>query len=462
MDRKAGLRARAGLTRRLRPRGASDGIIDLAGNDYLGLSRHPRVVAAATEALRRYGAGATGSRLVRGSTELHAALEAALADWLGAESALVYSSGYLANLGAVRALVQPSTLLLADAHNHASLVDGVRLSGAAAVITGHNDPAGVRSALLAEPGRAALVITESVFSVDGDLAPLADLHAAVGSGSGGGMAGSRAASAGSSAARVRRPEPPAGSPGASSTAPDLVSQADLAREVPGARDRDPAASAGVPGARDRESAASAGGPGARDRAGEAVLLVDDAHALGVLGPSGAGGVAAAGLAGAPDVVVTATLSKALGAAGGVIAGPAALIRHLIDTGRTFIYDTALPPATAAAALAALDLARTDDAARTELGYRAALAHTRLTAAGLDAPPPAAGVLSVTAPGPSEAVAWAAECLEAGVAVGCFRPPTTPDPRSRLRLTINVGVPRHDFERALDVIVKTAPHPDPTR
>ncbi|WP_033344849.1 8-amino-7-oxononanoate synthase [Catenuloplanes japonicus] len=373
LDRKAGLRARAGLTRRLRPRGASEEVTDLAGNDYLGLSRHPQVIAAATEALRRYGAGATGSRLVRGSTDLHASLEAALADWLGAESALVYSSGYLANLGAVRALVQPSTLLISDAHNHASLVDGIRLTGASPVITPHNSLPGVREALVTSP---ALVITESVFSVDGDLAPLAGLHALT-------------------------------------------------------------------------------------TASDALLLVDDAHALGVLGPSGAGGVAGAGLAGASDVVVTATLSKSLGAAGGVVAGPAALIRHLVDTGRTFIYDTALPPATAAAALAALELARSGDDARAELAARAALAHERLTAAGLTSARPDAGVISVTAPGPSEAVAWAADCREQGVAVGCFRPPTTPDHRSRLRLTINVGIPRPDFERALDVIVKTAPTPDPT-
>jgi 8-amino-7-oxononanoate synthase len=424
LDRKAGLRARAGLTRRLRPRGASEDVVDLAGNDYLGLSRHPQVIAAATEALQRYGAGATGSRLVRGSTDLHEALEAALADWLGTESALVYSSGYLANLGAIRALVQPATRLLTDAHNHASLVDGIRLTGTTPTITPHNDIPGVRKALApssgvdatADPGLSsaaeprsasasgsgstpvpasgsgaprsasasgrrpasapALVITESVFSVDGDRAPLSELHALV-------------------------------------------------------------------------------------REHDALLLVDDAHALGVLGPSGAGGVAAAGLAGRPDVVVTATLSKALGAAGGVVAGPAALIRHLVDTGRTFIYDTALPPATAAAALAALELARSDDAPRAELAARAALAHARLTAAGLSTTRPAAGVVSVTAPGPSEAVAWAADCRDQGVAVGCFRPPTTPDPRSRLRLTINVGVPRQDFERALDVIVKTAPHPDPT-
>jgi 8-amino-7-oxononanoate synthase len=191
-----------------------------------------------------------------------------------------------------------------------------------------------------------------------------------------------------------------------------------------------------------------------------LLLVDDAHAVGVLGASGAGGVAAAGLAGQPDVVVTATLSKAFGAAGGVIAGPRALRTHLVDTGRTFIFDTALPPAVAAGALAALDLIRDGDPLRAELADRAALVGKRL--AGFDVSQPAGGVISVTAPGPAEAVAWAAGCRQRGVAVGCFRPPSTPDNRSRLRITINVGVSRPDFDTALDVIAESAPAQDGQR
>ncbi|MDG4829924.1 8-amino-7-oxononanoate synthase [Solwaraspora sp. WMMD1047] len=371
LDRRAELRAKAGLTRRLRPRGPADPVVDLAGNDYLGLARHPAVTAAATTALTGYGLGATGSRLVRGTTEAHEALEAELANWLGTGRALVFSSGYLANLGAVRALVRPRTLLVSDAHNHASLIDGCRLSGAETVVTPHADVAAVEAALAAVPGRPAVVVTESVFSVDGDLAPLRELHAAA-------------------------------------------------------------------------------------RRHDALLLVDDAHALGLTGPDGAGAVAAAGLAGEPDVVLTATLSKALGGAGGVVAGPAELIRHLIDTGRTFIFDTAPPPAVAAGVLAAVRLARTDAGPRVELADRAATAARRLAAAGLPVSTPAAAVVSVTAPGPEAAVAWAADCLDRGVAVGCFRPPSTPDARSRLRLTINAGVPRPDFERALDVIVECAP------
>jgi 8-amino-7-oxononanoate synthase len=345
--------------------------VDLAGNDYLGLSRHPEVLAAAASALTEYGLGATGSRLVRGTTLAHTALEEDLADWLRTERALVFSSGYLANIAAVRAMAGPRTLVVSDAHNHASLVDGCRLSRAETVVAPHADPAAVEAVLAAHPGRPAVVVTESIFSVDGDLAPLARLLAV-------------------------------------------------------------------------------------GRAHGARLLVDDAHALGVVGPSGAGGVVAAGMAGEPDVVVTATLSKSLGGAGGLIAGPAALIRHLVDTGRTFIYDTAPPPGVAAGVTAAVRLARDAAGLRVELAARAASVVRRLRAAGLTVSQPAGAILSVDAPGPEAAVGWAADCRDRGVVVGCFRPPSTPDGRSRLRLTINAGVPAADFARALDVIVECAP------
>lgn len=371
-QREAERRAAAGLTRHVRPRGPDEGIVDLAGNDYLGLSRHPEVIAAAESALKAYGLGSTGSRLVRGSTEAHADLEDDLARWLGAEAALVFSSGYLANLGAVAALVAPAdTVVVSDAYNHASLVDACRLARAGTVVAPHNDPAAVEAALADAADRPAVVVTESVFSVDGDAAPLADLHRVV-------------------------------------------------------------------------------------RRHGALLLVDDAHALGVLGPAGAGGVAAAGLAGEPDVVVTATLSKSLGAAGGVVAGPAALVRHLVETGRTFIFDTGLPPAVAAGAHAALRLARDGDHLRDEVRRRADDLVRRLTAAGLPTTVPDAAVVSVFAPDADAALAWAAACRDRGLAVGCFRPPSTPDGSSRLRLTVNAGVPRAEFDRALEVIVETAP------
>jgi 8-amino-7-oxononanoate synthase len=304
---------------------------------------------------------------------VHGALEQALADLLGCEAALVYSSGYLANLGAVRALAALGGPVASDAHNHASLVDGCRLAagarGRSATVYRHADPEALDRAL--DDG-GGVAVTESVFSVHGDLAPLAGLHAVA----------------------VRH---------------------------------------------------------------GALLLVDDAHAIGLLGDGG-GGVAAAGLAGRSDVVVTATLSKAIGAAGGVVAGPATFITHLIETSRTFIYDTGLPPAVAAGALAAIELIRGGfgRAARAELADRAQLAHDLLGAEGRPIERPTGGVLSVPAPGPDEALAWAAACREHGVAVGCFRPPSTPDGESRLRLTVSTGVARADFERALDIIGRTAP------
>jgi len=376
LDRRARLRKRAGLSRQLTARGPlgkrpDADVIDLAGNDYLGLARHPDVVAAAAKALDNYGLGATGSRLVRGSTDEHANLEAALGALLQQPAALVYSSGYLANLGAIRAVARPRGVILIDAHAHASLVDGARLTGLTTEVVAHLDVAAF-AAKLAEFGeRGALVVTESIFSVDGDLAPLRALHAIT-------------------------------------------------------------------------------------RAAGAVLLVDDAHALGVLGSNGAGAVVDAGLAGEPDVVVTTTLSKSVGAAGGVVAGAASLIGHLVDTGRTFIYDTALPPSVAAGALAGVELLRDAKALRATLHARAALAAQTLRTAGLGVSDPAGGVISIAAPDAATALVWATACRDRGVAVGCFRPPSTPDPRSRLRLTINAGISSSDFERALDVVMATAP------
>jgi 8-amino-7-oxononanoate synthase len=353
LGRKADLRAKAGLTRHVRTRADA---IDLAGNDYLGLSRHPAVLAAAAAALAEHGLGASGSRLVRGTTGAHERFEAEFARHTGTETAVLYSSGYMANLGAVAALAGP---VLLDAHAHASLHDAARLAGGRSDTFAHNDLDDLQRRL--REVRPALVAVESVYSVLGDAAPLREIHALT-------------------------------------------------------------------------------------TAHGALLLIDEAHAIGTIGPHGAGGAAAAGLAGDPGVVLTATLSKALGAAGGIVAGPAALRRHLHDTGRTFIYDTAPPPAVIAGAGAALAIARESDSARTELARRAALA-----AATLDAPTPAAGVLSPPAGDAKAATDWAERCAAAGVAVGCFRPPSTPDHRSRLRVTINTGVAVEDFDRALAVI-----------
>lgn len=354
----AARRTALGLVRTLRARGpGDDGVLDLASNDYLGLSRHPAVVAAAVAATRAYGAGSTGSRLVTGSTALHDELEEALAASTGMASALVFSSGYLANLGAVAALTRPGDLVVSDHGNHASLVDACRLSRAEVVVVPHADPTAVERALV--PGRRAMVVTDAVFSVDGELAPLVELHAVV------------------------------------------------------------------------------------RRAG-ALLLVDEAHALGVLGPHGGGACAAAGLAGEPDVVLTATLSKSLGSQGGVVLGPAPVRGHLIDTARPFVFDTGLAPASCAAALAALGLV---DQAR----LAALRAATDALADALEVPRTAGAVVRVRVGDAGHALAAAQACLAAGVRVGCFRPPSVPAGEACLRLTARADLTAGELARAGDVV-----------
>ncbi|MFC5052617.1 8-amino-7-oxononanoate synthase [Saccharothrix xinjiangensis] len=369
IDTRAGARAKAGLARRVRPRPADSADLDLASNDYLGLARDKRVTGAAAAASLRWGAGSTGSRLVTGSTELHTELEYELANFCGAQSALVFSSGYAANLGALTALSGPGTAIVADQHIHASLIDGTRLSKADVVVAGHCDVPKVTHALATRGKRRALVVTDSVFSVDGDLAPLAELAAAC-------------------------------------------------------------------------------------REHEAALVVDDAHGLGVLGDGGRGAVHAAGLAKAPDVVATLTLSKSLGAQGGAVLGPSRVIRHLVDTARTFIFDTGLAPSSTAAALAALKVLREEpDRPARALDVARDLA-SRLREAGLRVSAPTAAVVSVQAPSAEAAFDWAEACRARGVVVGCFRPPSVPDGISRLRLTARADLTGADVERAVRVITET--------
>ncbi|WP_431996785.1 8-amino-7-oxononanoate synthase [Streptomyces fungicidicus] len=174
IDEQAELRRMAGLVRTLRPRAAESPLLDLASNDYLGLARHPEVTEGAARAARTWGGGSTGSRLVTGSTELHAELEGELADFCGFEAALVFSSGYAANLAAVTALAPHGSLIVSDAGNHASLIDGCRLARGTTQVAAHADPDAVRKALGGHEG-PAVAVSDTVFSVDGDAAPLTGL-----------------------------------------------------------------------------------------------------------------------------------------------------------------------------------------------------------------------------------------------------------------------------------------------
>jgi 8-amino-7-oxononanoate synthase len=340
---QAAERAARGLARRL-VHADAEPLLDLAGNDYLGLARDPRIVAGAVAATRLYGAGAGASRLVSGTLSIHSELEQEMAAFTGFPAALAFSTGYHANLSVVQALADSDTLIVSDAHIHASLIDACRLTRATVTVTPHNDVAAVARALAGRGQRRALVLAETIYSVLGDAAPLAELAEVV-------------------------------------------------------------------------------------AASDAVLIADEAHALGVAGPGGRGLLAAHGLAGRPDVIATGTLSKSFGSQGGLVLGLPAVREHLVNRARPFIYDTGLAPAAAGAALAALKVIKAaPELAGKVRGNAAVLAD----AAGVAAP--AGAVLSVPMPGPHEALAGAATAAEHGLRIGCFRPPSTPDGVSRLRLT----------------------------
>ncbi len=246
--------------------------INFSSNDYLGLANDPRLREAATSAIDKFGVGAGASRLISGTQSPHLRLERALAKWKGTEAALCFSSGYAAALGTIPALVTKNDVVLLDKLCHASLIDGARLSGAVLRVFPHNHLAKLESHLewarREHPAKRVLVITESVFSMDGDHAPLREL-------------------------------------------------VELKKRF------------------------------------GALLMLDEAHAIGVIGPNGRGLAAEENVSEEIDVQM-GTLSKALGTSGGYICGPRTLIDWLINRARSFIYSTAPPPAIAAAALAAVD------------------------------------------------------------------------------------------------------------
>jgi 8-amino-7-oxononanoate synthase len=374
----AAARESAGLHRRLRPRGPDhDGLLDLASNDYLSLSRDPRLIEAAVRAVREWGTGSAGSRLVTGTTELHTELDRRLAEFAGAPGALVFSSGYLANLAAITTLAGSGSLVVSERLNHASLIDGCRLTRARVVVTPHRDVGAVERALAGRDEENAVVVTDAVFSVDGDLAPLRELHSVV-------------------------------------------------------------------------------------RRHRALLVVDEAHALGVVGDHGRGAAHAAGLAGEPDVVRTFALSKAIGAQGGALVGAREIIDAAVDTGRSFIFDTGLAPASVAAALAALDVLTTEPGLPGRARDRATRIAAMATDLGLETTTPAAAVVPVVIGAPGDAVRAAEICADRGVRVGCFRPPSVPEGRACLRLTSPAGLGEADLTvvaKALAAVIdEVAPYP----
>jgi 8-amino-7-oxononanoate synthase len=335
-------RERRGMVRTTSVR-ARAGTIDLASNDYLGLSTDARLKAASIAAVQEYGTGSRASRVVTGTHRVHSELEDELCSLTDRPAALSFASGYAANLAILTALGGPRVLMALDAHAHASLYDGARLSRSEVQIWTHGDLEALEQLLRTRRQPRAVIVVESIYSVLGDASDLTELAA-------------------------------------------LAATHD------------------------------------------AVLVVDEAHGIGVAG-AGRGAVHAAGLAGSEDVVITATLSKALGAQGGAVLGSPLLREHLVSTARTFLFDTALAPAPAAAAAEACRIVRAEPALAAAVGTVAG----RL-AEVCEIEQAAGAVQSIPISSPETAVQISQQLADEGVLVGCFRPPSVPDGVSRLRLT----------------------------
>lgn len=367
-------RQAAGLTRRLRSIDGAPGtwvtvdgrrVLLLCSNNYLGLATHPAVQEAACQAIADYGAGAGASRLISGSTRLHQQLEAQLAAFKGTEAALLFNSGYHANVGTISALVGETDAVFSDALNHASIIDGCRLSRAQVTVYPHNDVDALSAALAQSTARRRLVVTESVFSMDGDTAPLRAICTAA------------------------------------------------------------------------------------ERHG-AMVMVDEAHATGVIGPHGGGVVEQEGLQDRVTVQMS-TLGKALGGFGAFVAARRSIIDLLINTARSFIYTTALPPAVIAAASAALTIVLTDHQRRQTLAENAAQLRQGLERLGFALGPHPSHIIPVLIGDAERTMRLSERLLAAGVFVQGIRPPTVPPGTARLRVTLMSTHTPADLRMALDAL-----------
>ncbi|MFH1428307.1 MAG: 8-amino-7-oxononanoate synthase, partial [Candidatus Margulisiibacteriota bacterium] len=344
-------------------------LINFSSNNYLGLAMHPEVIEAANNALTKYGAGSGASRLICGTTPLHEQLEQKLAVFKHTAASLVFPSGYMANVGTISALLDKNDAVVVDKLNHASIIDGARLSGARIIVYPHKNMDKLNSTLNRHRNKynRLLIVTDSLFSMDGDIAPL----------------------------------------------PEIVSMA---------------------------------------RHYGCMTMVDEAHATGVFGTNGEGLVEHFGLSGQVDVVM-GTLSKAIGSQGGYIAGSNVLIQYLINKARSFIYTTALPASSGAAALKAIEIIEREPERRERLWENVAQ-----SAECIKSPPDKGDLGGLTTQiipiiiGDTEKTVKAAESLyEAGFLVLPIRPPTVPEGTSRLRISISSEHTQEDIRRLAEVI-----------
>lgn len=325
----------------------------LASNNYLGLTHHEQVKQVAIDAVIAYGTGSGGARLTTGTHPLYKLLEEELASFKGTESAVVFNTGYMANVGTITALAGKNDVIFSDELNHASIIDGCRMSKASTVVYQHNNMDQLKECLATTncTGRR-LIVTDGVFSMDGDIAPLDEI-------------------------------------------------VELAEQY------------------------------------EAMVMVDDAHALGVIGLGGRGTVSYFGLEGRVAVQM-GTLSKSLGSEGGYVAGSTKLINYLKNKSRSFIFSTALSPATIAAAYAALEMLRNHPDLVTKLLDNTCYLRTKLIEGGWKVGKGITPILPILVGEASAANHLALELKSAGLIISAIRPPTVPAGTSRLRITVSAA------------------------
>jgi glycine C-acetyltransferase len=341
-------------------------VINLASNNYLGLAAHPRMRDAASKAAAELGAGSGAVRTIAGTMALHVELERRFAAFKGADASIMFQSGFTANSGTVAAILTKEDVIVSDQLNHASIIDGARLSRAEIKVFPHKD---VKAAdqLLAEtkaPGRHQLLITDGVFSMDGDIAPL----------------------------------------------PDLVEVAKKHR---------------------------------------AIMMIDDAHASGVLGKNGKGTVSHFGLDSKDVDIQVGTLSKAIGALGGFIAGPQALIDWLVNRGRPFLFSTSAPPAVAAACLEALNILEESPELVERLWERTRFFKKGLEDLGFDTGQSETPITPVIAGEETKAVELARLMWDEGVFTPAIVFPTVAKGRSRVRTIVTAEHTEDDLQQALE-------------
>ena len=345
-------------------------LLNLSSNDYLGLAQDPRLINAAQAAAARWGTGAGASRLVVGHLALHEAVEARLAAFKGTQAAAIFSTGYMANLGVISALVGSGDAVFGDKLNHASIYDGIKLSGATLHRFPHRDLNRLEELLRKyQDARRRLIITDSVFSVDGDLAPLAELVAL------------------------------------------------------------------------------------KERFG-ASLMIDEAHATGVLGARGAGLAEALGLTDRVEIHM-GTFSKALGSLGGYVAGDRRLIDYLHNRARSFIYSTALAPPVLGAIEAALEIVAREPQRRAYLLEESEKFRRGLRSVGLDTLGSETQIVPVLVGDNARTLEFAALLRQQGLMAVALRPPTVPPGRARVRFSLSAAHAREDLRRALETIISAA-------